>query len=168
MWLHLLVEEDIWGVIFQNTTFTFTLFSYFGLVVCSRNCSSIMSYSMPTPWTIVLQALLSIGIFQARILEWVTIPFSRGSSWPKDQTWVSYIADKFFTIWATREAMPGTKQSSVNGGHTWGTRAWNWWLGFSSWLHLVFTAWSLSSYLQFLLLNLLACRMSMITEPLRS
>ena len=32
------------------------------------------------------------GIFQARILEWVAIPFSRGSSWPRDRTWVSWIA----------------------------------------------------------------------------
>ena len=31
------------------------------------------------------------GILQARILEWVAISFSRASSWPKDQTWVSYI-----------------------------------------------------------------------------
>ena len=42
------------------------------------------------------------GISQARILEWVAIPFSRGSSWPRDWTRVSYIADRFFTIWATR------------------------------------------------------------------
>ena len=34
----------------------------------------------------------------------VAIPFSRGSSRPKDWTWVSCIADGFFTIWATREA----------------------------------------------------------------
>ena len=44
------------------------------------------------------------GIFQARILEWVAISFSRGSSLPRDQTWVSSIADWRFTIWATREA----------------------------------------------------------------
>ena len=44
------------------------------------------------------------GILQARILEWVAIPFSRGSSWPRDQTWVSHIAGRFFIIWATREA----------------------------------------------------------------
>ena len=41
------------------------------------------------------------GIPQARILEWVAMPFSRGSSQPKDQTWVSCIAGRFFTIWAT-------------------------------------------------------------------
>ena len=44
------------------------------------------------------------GILQARILEWVAFPFSRGSSQPRDQTQVSYIAGGFFTSWATREA----------------------------------------------------------------
>ena len=43
------------------------------------------------------------GILQARILEWVAIPFSRGSSWPRNRTWVSRIAGRFFTIWATSE-----------------------------------------------------------------
>ena len=42
------------------------------------------------------------GIFQARVLEWVAISFSRGSSQPRDQTWVSCIVGRFFTIWATR------------------------------------------------------------------
>jgi len=41
------------------------------------------------------------GILQARILEWVAIPFSRRSSWPRDWTWVSCIPGGFFTIWAT-------------------------------------------------------------------
>ena len=41
------------------------------------------------------------GILQARILEWVAIPFSRGSSWPRDWTQVSCIAGRFFTIRAT-------------------------------------------------------------------
>ena len=44
------------------------------------------------------------GIFQARIMEWVAISFSRGSSRPRDWTWVSSIADRCFTVWATREA----------------------------------------------------------------
>ena len=44
------------------------------------------------------------GISQARIMEWVAISFSRVSSRPRDQTWVSCIAGKFFTLWATREA----------------------------------------------------------------
>ena len=43
------------------------------------------------------------GILQVRILEWVTIPFFRPSFWPRDRTWVSCIAGRLFTIWATRE-----------------------------------------------------------------
>ena len=42
------------------------------------------------------------GILQAKILEWVAIPFSKVSSQPKDQTQVSCIAGRFFTSWATR------------------------------------------------------------------
>ena len=41
------------------------------------------------------------GIFQARILEWVAISFSRGSSQPRDQTQVSCTAGRFFTVWAS-------------------------------------------------------------------
>ena len=41
-------------------------------------------------------------ILQARICEWVAIYFSRGSAQPRDQIWVSCIAGRFFTIWATR------------------------------------------------------------------
>ena len=37
------------------------------------------------------------GILQARILEWVAVPFSRGSSQPRDQTQVPLIAGRFFT-----------------------------------------------------------------------
>ena len=44
------------------------------------------------------------GIFQARILEWAAISFSRGPSQPRDRTQVSGIAGKFFTICASREA----------------------------------------------------------------
>ena len=38
------------------------------------------------------------GIIQARILEWVAIPFSRGSSQPRTRTWVSCIAGRFFIV----------------------------------------------------------------------
>ena len=45
-------------------------------------------------------------ILQAGILGCVAIPFSRGSSWPRDQTWVFCIASRFFfTIWTTREVL---------------------------------------------------------------
>ena len=45
------------------------------------------------------------GILQARVLEWVAISFSRGSSRPRDQTRVSPIGGRCFTIWATREML---------------------------------------------------------------
>ena len=48
------------------------------------------------------------GILQARILEWVAYPFSRGSSWPKNRTGVFCIAGGFFTNWAMREAQSMT------------------------------------------------------------
>ena len=45
------------------------------------------------------------GILQARILEWVAVPISKGSSQPRDWTQVSRIAGGFFTNWAMREAI---------------------------------------------------------------
>ena len=45
------------------------------------------------------------GILQARILEWIAINFSRGSSRPRDWAQVSYIVAQFFSIWPTREAL---------------------------------------------------------------
>ena len=50
-----------------------------------------------TPWRVACQVPLSMGILQARILECVTFPVSRGSSQPRDQTQVSLIAGRFFT-----------------------------------------------------------------------
>ena len=56
-----------------------------------------------TPRTGTHQALLSMGVPQARILQWAAMPSSRGSSQLRDQTQVSHIAGRFFTTWATRE-----------------------------------------------------------------
>ena len=44
------------------------------------------------------------GILQERIMEWIAIPFSKGSSLPRDWTQMSYIAGRFFTSWTTGEA----------------------------------------------------------------
>ena len=53
------------------------------------------------------------GILQARILEWVAIS-SRGSSQPREWTWVPCIAGRFFTIWATRGYEAGTGLAVVD------------------------------------------------------
>ena len=51
-----------------------------------------------TPWTIACQVPLSMGILQERILEWVAMPSSRGSSQLRDRTQDSCIAGRFFII----------------------------------------------------------------------
>ena len=53
------------------------------------------------------------GIFQARILEWVAIPFSRGSSWPRGRTQVFHTVGRFSTIWASRKIWGWVESSSV-------------------------------------------------------
>ena len=57
--------------------------------VCMLNRSCPNSATL---WTAAHQAPLSMGILQARILEWVAISFSRGSSWPRDGTRDSYVS----------------------------------------------------------------------------
>ena len=83
----------------------------------------------PSPWKSehVSQSCLTLcnpkdcsssvhGILQARILEWIAIPFFRESSWLRDQTQVSLIAGRFFTIWATRKPTFSTRILSGRGG----------------------------------------------------
>ena len=66
-----------------------------GAQSCSSLCNP-MDYSLPGS---------SIhGISQGRILKWIAISFSRGSSRPRDRTWVSCIAGRHYIVWATREA----------------------------------------------------------------
>ena len=57
-------------------------------------------------WIVVRQGpgFSGHGILQARMLQWVIIPFSRGSSRPRDGTQVSHVADILFTIWTISEA----------------------------------------------------------------
>ena len=63
--------------------------------------------------SVMSDSLQPYGLLQARILEWVAFPFSRGPSQPSDWTQVSLIAGRFFTSWATREAN-SVKQLSFN------------------------------------------------------
>ena len=55
-------------------------------------------------------------IFQARVLEWIAISFSRGSSWPRDRTQVSCIAGRRFTLWATLKSELKEKKSESDHG----------------------------------------------------
>ena len=47
------------------------------------------------------------GILQTRMLEWVAMPSTRGSSWSRDRTLVSCITGRFFTIWGTLDYLTG-------------------------------------------------------------
>ena len=76
--------------------------THYCVCACAQSLSHIrlcdpIDYSMPVS---------SVhGISQVRRLESVTISFFRGSSRPRDQTWVSHIAGRCLTLWATREAL---------------------------------------------------------------
>ena len=81
------------------------------LTVCAkllRSCSTLCS-----PMDCSLPGSSVHEIFQARILEWIAIPFSRGSSQLRGWTQVARIAGGFFIIWATREAQKQT-QNTLN------------------------------------------------------
>ena len=76
----------------------------------SYMCAQLLScaWLFATLWTVALQAPLSMGFFQARILQWVAISFSRGSSQPRDWTCVSEIScigRQILYHWATWEAL---------------------------------------------------------------
>ena len=85
---------------------------FFLQLLCARHYSRcwkkvLVAQLCPTLWDPMdgcLPGSYVLGILQARIVEWVAISFSRGSSRLRDQMWVSCIADGFFTIWATRGA----------------------------------------------------------------
>ena len=72
-------------------------------VCCVVSLSRVRLFA--TPCTVACQAPLSMGILQARILEWIAMPSSRGSSQPRDRTQVSCIAGRFFIIWATSKLL---------------------------------------------------------------
>ena len=88
--------------IFQARVLEWGAIAFSGLIAqsCPNLCDP-MDCSLPS----------SRGILQRRILKWVVISFSRGSSWPRDRIGVPHIAGRFCTVWTTREA-----QSLVVGG----------------------------------------------------
>ena len=71
---------------------------FISIYVCVHTLLLSLVQLFVTPSTAAHQAALSIGILQARILEWAVMPSSRGSSQPWDQTQVSRISSGFFTI----------------------------------------------------------------------
>ena len=74
---------------------------YLSTVCCAKSLQSCLTLCDPMDWSLPDPSVH--GILQAGILEWVALPSSRGSSQPRDQTQVSCISGRFFTVWATRE-----------------------------------------------------------------
>ena len=86
-----------------SPTMSPSLFSMFASLLEVSVAQSCLTLCNPLDYN--LQGSSVHGIFQARILEWIAIPFSRGSSRPRDWTSMSCIAGRFFTIWATRKPL---------------------------------------------------------------
>ena len=72
------------------------------LYVCAQSLQSCLTLCDPKDCS--LPGSSAHGILQASILEWGAIPFSKGSFQPRNRTWVSGIAGRFFAVWITREA----------------------------------------------------------------
>ena len=103
-----------WAHKFNSDSRYMLVFSCNSLEMCMTQMSVLVAQFCPTlcdPVDCSPPGSSVHGILQTRILEWAAILFSRGSSRPKDQTWVSCIAGRFLTIWVTRE---GTKLSPKN------------------------------------------------------
>ena len=77
--------------------------SYLNYTCCVLTCSVVYG-SLRPPWTTAHQAPLFMWILQARILEWIAISFSRGSSWPRNWAHVSWIGRWILYHCATWEA----------------------------------------------------------------
>ena len=73
-------------------------------LICKMGIILVISHGVAVSMDYTLPGSSFHGIHQARILEWVAMPFSRGSSQPRNRTQVSLTTGRFFTIWATREA----------------------------------------------------------------
>ena len=69
-------------------------------VLVSQSCATLYS-----PIDCIQPGSSVHGILQARILEWIATPFSRGPSQPRDRNWVPYIAGRFFTVWTKGKPM---------------------------------------------------------------
>ena len=107
-WLENSLDRIVHGVAKSQTWLSNFHFHFTSSCLVSKHRPIVRSHSsvrlFVTPWTVASQARLSVGILQARTLEWVAMPSSRGSSQPRDQTQVCHTAGGFYTVWVTREA----------------------------------------------------------------
>ena len=96
--------DSPWGCKETDTTEQFTSLHFTSCIYIWSE----VAQSCPTlcdPMDCNLLGFSIHGILQARILEWIAISFSKGSSQPRDRTRVSCIGGRRFNLWATREAL---------------------------------------------------------------
>ena len=108
-----LVRIQSWRVKTQSIWGRYSLYFVDKEADCKRLRWGEVAQSCPTlcnPVDCSLPGSSVQGILQARLLEWVAISFSRGSSRPRDQTQVSRIGGRRFNLWATREALSKVMQ----------------------------------------------------------
>ena len=101
----LLLVFTVTGVLWWKSLYIYPCPPYY---LCPWKVKVLVAQLCPTLWDTVNCSPAGFSvceIFQARILEWGAIPFSRGPSRPRDWTRGSCIAGRFFTVWATREAL---------------------------------------------------------------
>ena len=95
-----------WTFVGEVISLLFNMLSRLVIIFLPRSKSeSEVAQLGPTlcdPMDCSLSGSLVHEIFQAKVLEWVAISFSTGSSWPRDRTQVSHISGRHFTVWATR------------------------------------------------------------------
>ena len=103
--------SQFWEPSFFNLFFNWRITALQTFVLCQTstwiNRESEVAQSYPTlchPMDCSLPGFSIHGIFQAKVPEWVAFSFSKGSSRPRDQTQISRITGRCFTLWATREA----------------------------------------------------------------
>ena len=111
--LSFLTFSSIWTTVFsqeiQGDIFVIEL------LACVRAQSCLTLWNQPSCPTLCVPMDYTVhGILQARILQWVAFPFSRGSSQPRDPTQVSHIANRFFTSWPIKEFLSKTEKN-----HSW-------------------------------------------------
>ena len=97
-----------------------------------------LSLSLCDPMDCCLPGSSIHGISQARVLEWVAISFSRGSSRSGDRTWVSHIVGTLFTIWDARGSKDGDLAWLSNVSHLRGEKQNR---PKASWCHICWVTW---------------------------
>ena len=102
-------------LLYSHTTITQLILLMPDVHLCTKSLQSCLALCDPMYYS--LPGCSVPGILQARIQEWIAIPSSRGSSWPRDRTCVSCIGRQILHHWAIRE---------VPGVNIWGKKdSWN-------------------------------------------